>query len=299
MRIKTWILALFMLATLFLLYRWLTTPQEDILNSQQPLLATDTSLLHTIHIERPQIKRLSLTRENKKWLVTDGENSSWVTTQDAKELLRALQKMRPLGFRQKENLPGKRITVQLVGQQKEVFQLSRTHPDTAFFHFPDLPEAYLIPSDAALPFFRPMRYYQSPTLLAWDTPDSILVEIDSFTLHSQRDTLYWRHPHPAIDSVRWDVWLTMLSRLPLPAEATQVEELLPDSLANHTLQLWDGGEPTRVLAFKPQVAGNLPLIWNSRYPDRYFSVPDSSWYHQLFPIWLDSLANSAAPSTVR
>jgi len=288
-----------MLAALFLIYRWLTTPREDILTARQQLVSTDTRELHTIHIERPRQKRLSLTRENTKWLVTDGENSTWVAPEDIEDVLAALQNMNSLGFRQNDYSTPSRITIQLIGQKTETFQLSRPHPDTAFFHFPNLTESYPIPVDAALPFFRPMRYYQSPTLLAWDTPDSIWVTVDSLTLRTQRDTLSWQYPTSSMDSARWATWLATLSQLPLPVDANYVERLLPDSLSDHSLQVWDGGERTRILAFEPQVAGDLPLIWNSQYSDRYFLVPDTSWYRQLFPIWLDSLANSTAGSAVR
>lgn len=299
MRIKTWILALLLLAALFLVYRWLTTPQENILTAQQQLLTTDTTTLHTIHIERAGQQRLSFTRENNKWLVTDGENSTWVASSDIRAIMEALLRMRPQGFRPKTEVAPPRLTVQLIGQQKDVFQLSRPHPDTALFHFPNLPEAYRIPTEVANPFFRPMRYYRSPTLLAWDAPDSLWVSVDSFTLRTQRDTLSWQYPALVSDSLRWTQWLAGLRRIQLPVEATRVERLLPDSLANRQLELWDGGERTRVLAYTPQVAGDLPFIWNSRYSDRYFTVPDSAWYRQLFPVWLDSLANSAAGSAVR
>lgn len=299
MRIKTWILALLLLAALFLLYRWLTAPQEDILTAQQQLVASDPGTLHTIHIERPQGERLSFTRENNKWLVTDGKNSSWVAPADMQALLDALPKMRPLGFRQNEQVAAPRITIQLLGGQKEVFQLSQIAPDTAFFHFSNLPEAYLIPAALAQPFFRTMHHYQAPTLLAWDTPDSIRIYHDSLVLRTQRDTLNWSHPPLQIDSVRWMDWLYGLSQIQLPDGAERVERLLPDSLADRSLQIWDGGERARVLAFDPEVAGDLPLIWTSRYPDRYFTTPDSAWYRQLFPVWLDSLANSVSSAAVQ
>lgn len=293
MKLNTWILALLLLGSLFLLYTYVTRPLPDALAQGQRLLRTDTVSVHTLSITDKKNQYFSFTRAQNAWLVTDGANSRWVTDAQMSPLLQALSKMNALDMRPSARRDAPTIRVVLSdnqGNALDAFRLIQTHPDSIWLGYPDVPEVYRIESAIARPFFEPLEYYLPPYFLRWDLPDSLAYGPDSSLLvFHLSDTTWLLPPVASSDSVRIRNWLDSLPLMTIDVPLRDMQQAFDSTQIIHKIQVWDGGQLVRIHGLS---TADKRGAWSSQRAEKWLENVDSLWYRQLFPVWMDSLVQN-------
>jgi len=289
MKARTWILALALAASGYLIYQWLTQPIPDAFAGGESLLATDTAMLAAIRITHATGEVLTYSREADRWLASNGQQSTRVDGEKINQLLRAITELKTVGLVTDRSFRGTAVRVSLFGesQQEEAFQLLRPYPDTVWFGFDKLTEKYLVNPQLVQPFFRTLAYYRPPRLLEWDAPDSLALVRDSTQWVFYRTDSSWVLPADWLaDSLRLSTWVSTFPRREAPETSAPYDQQLPDSLVRHRLFVWDGGEQIRMnVYYRNEQWG----IWTNQSPDQWYpEIPDTS-YQKVFPAWLDSL----------
>jgi len=289
MKAKTWILALALAASGYLIYQWLTQPIPDAFAAGEHLLATDTAQVSAIRVVHGSGEILTYSRESDQWLASNGQQSTRIEKGQIRQLLKAVTDLKTESMIPEGSIRGNTVRITLFGEsrQEESFQLQRISIDTTWFGFDKLPEKYLVSSELTQPFFRTLAHYRPPRLVEWDSPDSLALVRDSLQWLFYRNDSAWTVPAEWMaDSARLEAWVSNLPKHEAPPISAPYDRALPDSLISHQLFVWDGGEQIRVnVYYRDEQWG----IWTNQTPDQWYPEIPSRSYQTVFPAWLDSL----------
>jgi hypothetical protein len=252
--------------------------------------------------EGPQI---TLHKENREWIVSNGLVHAKATPAAIEGLMRALALIRAQYIAAKgkdkwtdygvDENQATRVRVYQGEKLLEDFYVGRfnfnpqTQQGVSYVRLAGQDEVYAVDGFQVMTFNQEFHDYRNRSLsrmtagmrvtaLEWQSPDTTL----RLALRGERWLL--DQEGAVLDSLRMDRYLNTLRNLSGDQFADDFDEVLAQGLPQHTLRLsGEGIEPPLFIHCVRDTTRERPFVmFSSQYPENYFAVDSAGLYRQVF-----------------